>query len=142
MALGNAVTLVGAFDRRVNLHLGTMAAFVAVDLLLVAACLFALRANVKLRDEINIDVALLTPETGTVVPPLAGHDWTGAPQSVAYDQERRPTLVYSFSQGNCHTQQNWRAMRPLQALAPRRLRIVYVDAFGDVFTPKYLMRAA
>jgi hypothetical protein len=40
--------------------------------------------------------------------------------------------------GCLYCQQNWRAMRSLQALAPRRLRIVYIDDNGDVFTSRYL----
>lgn len=125
-------------DRRLNLSLGTVVAFVAVNLLLVAACLFALRQNLSLRSEVADDVALLTPPNGTLLPPLLGDSWTGAPQSILYGYDRRPTLVYTFSKECGHCQQNWHAMRSLQGLAPRRLRIVYIDTYGDVFTPKYL----
>jgi hypothetical protein len=97
---------------------------------LVAACLFALRQNVKLRSAINYDQALLTPRNGTVVPPLVGYDWTGAPQAIVYGQDRHPTLVYTFSKECGYCQENWRAMRSLQALAPTRLRIVYIDTVG------------
>jgi hypothetical protein len=127
-----------AFGRRVSLCFGTVVAFVAVNLLLVAACLFALRQNMNLRAETAGVVALLTLANGTVVPPLDGKDWTGAQQVIDYDHDPRPTLVYTFSKGCPYCQENWRAMRSLQALAPRRLRIVYIDDNGDVFTPKYL----
>jgi len=138
MAIRTLSALPGTLGRRVSLPLGTVAAFVAVDLLLAAACLFALRQNVRLRGEVASDVALLTPANGTLVPPLVGEDWTGAPQAIVYDQDRRPTLVYSFSKENCHCQQNWRAVRAVQALAPRWLRIVYIDTFDRLFTLKYL----
>lgn len=130
--------LAGALGRRLSLRLGAVAAFVAVDVLLVVACLFALRQNVRLRGEVTNDVALLTLENGSVVPALAGEDWTGTLQAIVYEQDRRPTLVYTFSQECGYCQQNWRAMRSLQALAPGWLRIVYIDTFGDMFTPKYL----
>ncbi|MFZ0333570.1 MAG: hypothetical protein WAL69_05490 [Candidatus Acidiferrales bacterium] len=115
-----------------------MAAFVAVNLLLVAASVFALRQNVTLRNEINYDQALLTPRNGTVVPPLVGQDWQGAQQTIEYGHDRRPTLVYTFSKDCAYCQKNWRAMRTLQALAPGRLRIIYIDAVRDLFTFKYL----
>ena len=115
-----------------------IAAFLLVNLLLVAACLFALQQNVKLRNEVIHDVQLLTPAKGAVVPPLLGEDWKGTPQAVAYGQDPRPTLVYTFTKECPHCQQNWLAMRSLQALVPRQLRIVYIDTQGDVFGPKYL----
>jgi hypothetical protein len=83
------------------------------------------------------DVAPLTPANGTVVPPLAGKDWQGVPRGIVYDQDPRPTLVYSFSRECGYSQQNWRVVRSLQALAPRRLRMAYIDTFGDPFTPEY-----
>lgn len=138
MAVGTLSAIGGALGRRVSLCLGTLAAFVAVDLLLVVACLFALRQNVRLGREVAAEEALLTPGKGTMMPPLAGQDLTGAPQAVAYGQDLRPTLVYTFSKECGHCQQNWRAMRSLQVLAPRRLRTAYVDTLGDVFTPDYL----
>jgi hypothetical protein len=52
--------IAGIFARPVNLRLGTVATFVAVDLLLVAACLFALRQNVGLRGEVASEMALLS----------------------------------------------------------------------------------
>jgi len=130
--------IAGALGHRVSLCLGTVAAFVAVDLLLVAACLFALRQNVGLRREVAGDVALLTPADGTWMPPLAGEDITGTPRTIAYGQEQRPTLVYTFSKECDFCELNWRGMRSLQAMAPDRLRIVYIDTAGDVFTPDYL----
>jgi len=96
----------------VNLSLGTVAAFVAVNLLLVSAGLFALRQNMNLRAEPASVVALLTLANGTAVPPLDGKDWTGAQQVIDYGHDPR-----------------------LQALASRRLRIVYIDDNGDGFAP-------
>ena len=127
-----------AMGRRLSLSRGTAAAFAAVNLALVAACLFVLRQNVRLRSNMVADEALLTPAKGTVGPPLLGQDWTGAPQAVVYTQDRRPTLVYTFSMECGYCQQNWRAMRSFQVLAPRQLRIIYIDTVGDLFTPKYL----
>ena len=138
VALNILSGLTAALGRRVSLSFGTVAAFVAVNLLLVAACLLALRQNMSLRAETVSAVALLTLANGTVVPPLDGKDWTGAQQIIDYDHDPRPTLVYTFSKGCPYCQQNWRAMRSLQALAPRRLRIVYIDDNADVFAPKYL----
>jgi hypothetical protein len=138
MAFGTLSAIRGALARRVSLCVGTLAAFIAVDLLLVVACLLALRQNVRLGREVAADEGLLTPAKGTMMPPLAGEDVTGTPRTIAYGQERHPTLVYTFSKECGHCQENWRAMRSLQVLAPRRLRTAYVDTFGDVFTPDYL----
>src|SRR5260221_12907838 len=105
-----------AGGRRVSLSLVTAAAFVAVNLLLIAACLFVLRQNMKLRAETASAVELLTLANGTVVPPLVGKDWTGNQQVMDYDHDPRPTLVYTFTKGCPHCQKNWLAMRSLQAL--------------------------
>jgi hypothetical protein len=130
--------LTGALGRRLSLSLGTVVALVAVDLLLVGACLFALRQNAKLRYNVAADEALLTPANGTVVPSLAGEDRQGAPQTIVYKQDRHPTLIYTFSQKCGYCEENWRAMRSLQALVPRSLRIVYIDPLRELFTPEYL----
>jgi hypothetical protein len=129
---------VASLHHRVSLSAGMIVAFLAVDLLLVGAFLLALRQNVMLRGEVTEDVGLLTPAKGTVVPSLDGYDWTGVAKTIAYGQDRRPTLIYTFSKECSYCQQNWRAMRSLQALAPHRLRLVYVDTLGDLFTSKYL----
>lgn len=138
MSFRSLSLLTKALGHRLNLSLGTVGAFVAVNLLLMAACLFALRQNLRLQRDVVYDVALLTPANGTVVPTLVGYDRTGAPQAISYGQDPRPTLVYTFSEKCSYCQQNWRAMRSLQALAPGRLRIVYIDTVRDMFTPKYL----
>jgi len=83
--------------RPVTVSLAKVSAFIAVNLLLVAACLLALRQNVNLRAEAASVEAMLTLANGTVVPPLAGKDWTGAQQVINYDHDLRPTLVYTFS---------------------------------------------
>jgi hypothetical protein len=123
---------------RLSLSVGTVAALVVLDLLLVAASLFALRQNVKLRSDIAQDVALLTPPTGTILPPLVGTDLEGNLENIAYNQDERPTLVYTFSMHCGHCEDNWPAMRQLQALAPRSLRIIYVDPVVGELTPEYL----
>lgn len=115
-----------------------VAASIAVNLLLLVACLFALRQNTKLRQEVAYDVALLTPAKGVVLPPLMGADWAGAPETVVYGQDRRPTLIYTFSERCGYCQENWELMRSLQALAPSQLRIIYIDTMHDLFTRKYL----
>lgn len=139
MAFGTLSTSIDALSRRVNLSIGTLAAFIAIDLLLVAACLFALRQNVGLRRDVAYGEALLTPAKGNVMPPLLGTDWKGSPQAIVYGQDRRPTLVYTFSKECGYCQENWRAMRSLQALSPRWLRIIYIDTTRDLLTPKYLV---
>ena len=113
-------------------------ALVAMNLLLVAACLFALRRNAMLRTDVANDEALLTPPKGATLPPLVGKDYTGAERAVVYGHDPRPTLVYTFTMECPHCQRNWRAMRSIQALAPNRLRIVYVDTTDNLFTYKYL----
>lgn len=115
-----------------------IAAFVLINLLLVAACLFSLRQNMQLRGDIADDEALLTPAKGSVVPPLTGDDWTGAPAAIIYGQDPRPTLVYTFSEHCGFCQENWRAMRRLQVLSPRQVRIVYIDTVNELFTREYL----
>jgi glutaredoxin len=65
-------------------------------------------------------------------------DSRGAQQTIVYGQDHRLTLIYNFSQQCPYCKENWRALEPLQALTPGRLRIVYIDTVGDVFTPKYL----
>lgn len=62
---------------RLRVSLVTFIAFIAVDVSLLAACLFALRQNVKLREEVDGAYALLAPGRGTMMPPLVGQDWTG-----------------------------------------------------------------
>jgi hypothetical protein len=115
-----------------------VAGFLAVNLLLIAACVFALRQSVKLRTAIDNYQVMLTPARGSRVPPLVGEDRQGNPQTISYGEDRRPTIIYTFSK-ECHAcQENWQAMRSLQSLAPSRLRIVYVDPLLDVFAPEYL----
>ena len=129
--------LLAALARRLSLHLGVVAGLIALDLLLVAASLLALRQNIELRRAVADDVLLLTPRTGSLEPPLEGEDWLGNPQKIAYQRDRRPTLVYTSTKECPHCQENWRAMRTVQAMAPSRLRMVYIDT-GDRFAPKYL----
>ena len=115
-----------------------VATFVAVNLLLLTACLFTLKQNLRLRGDVSNLAAMLTPSIGTIVPPLLGADWTGAPQAILYGQDPRPTLIYTFTRGCTYCQDTWQALRRFQALAPRQLRIIYVDTNQDLFTSKYL----
>ena len=75
--LGFLPTLWGVLGRRTSLRLDVAVAFISVNLLLVAACLMALRENAALRHDVAGDVALLTPQSGLGLPPLSGVDWTG-----------------------------------------------------------------
>ncbi len=136
--LGSPSILWGILGRHTSLRLDVAFAFITVNLLLVAACLIALRQNVALRRDVASDVALLTPRNGLGLPPLSGVDWTGAQQTIAYGQDSLPTLIYSFSQECPYCQANWETMRPLQALAPRSLRIVYIDTIGDQLDQDYV----
>ena len=70
--LGFPPTLWGVLGRRTSLRLDVAIAFIILNLLLVAACLIALRENVTLRRDLAGDVALLTPQSG-----LGGAVWTG-----------------------------------------------------------------
>lgn len=92
----------------------------------------------QLRNEIAETLKLLVPANGTVVPSLEGVDWIGIKHTIVYGQDQRPTLVYTFSQGCKSCQENWRALRWLQVLAPKQLRTVYIDTLGDRFTPEYI----
>jgi hypothetical protein len=129
-----------AEHRRLSPGFATVAAFVAVDLLLTVVCLLLLWQNVTLRREVARDLALFTPAAGTLMPTLIGVDRAGVTQTVDYAYDRRPTLVYAFSRGCGACEQSWAAMRPLQTLAPSRLQIVYLHTSGDAFTPDYLTR--
>ena len=115
-----------------------VAAFIIVNLLLIAVCVFAAQQNAKLRKEAAFDQALLLPPTGAAMPPLIGENWTGSQQAITYGGDRRPTLVYTFSKGCPYCKQSWRTMRSFQTLAPDKLRIVYIDTSRDLFAPQYL----
>lgn len=138
MATGSLSDPASVPSRRVNLSIWTVAAFIAVDLLLVAACLFAFQQNVRLRGELADETAMLTPAKGTVLPPLIGQDWLGNTQTIEYGQDSLSTLVYTFTKECGYCQENWHAMRSFQGLGPRRLRIIYVDTNEDIFTKQYL----
>jgi hypothetical protein len=138
MASSIANRSAGALERRLSLSVSTVAAFIAVDLLLVAACLFALRQIVRLRGQLTAAVSFFAPANGTALPTLVGEDWTGVPQTIVYEQDQRPTLVYTFSKKCPYCQENWLAMHTLQALAPRWVRFAYIDTDSDKFTQQYL----
>jgi hypothetical protein len=125
----------GTPGRRLSLSLGTVVAFVAVDVLLVAACLLALRQIARLRVEVAGAYSLLAPANGTLLPMLVGQDWTGALQAISYESDQRHTLIYTFTKNCGSCQENWRAMKPFQA---RRERMIYIDTDDDKFTTQYL----
>lgn len=124
-------------SRRLSISVGALGALIALDLVLVTACLLAVRRNLVLRQLLEVDASLLTPQIGSVAPPILGQSWSGGQQAVLYGRDLRPTAVYTFSKDCPHCEHNWRAMRALQALSPRRLHIVYVDT-AEVLTPRYL----
>lgn len=136
--LGLPASPFGKLRHRTSLRFDVVVAFVIVNLLLVTACLIALRQNVALHREVSSKVALLTPRSGLRAPSLTGADWTGTQRTITYGQESIPTLIYSFSQECPFCEANWVAMRSLQGMAPRSLRIVYVDTVGDRFNQDYL----
>ncbi len=127
-----------ALGRPVSLSLGAIVVLAAVNMLLVGAGILVRRQNVTLHGAITHCQALLTPAPGNVVHGLLGKDLTGVVQSVTFGEDPRPTLFYSFTRGCPFCQDNWRAMRTLQSLAPKSLRIVYIDTAPDTFTPEYL----
>lgn len=131
----------GLRSRNITISLGSALGLIALNLLLVVACLLALRQNRSLRAEAAAELQLLAPRRGSIAPSLAGIDWQGKARVLTYGEDRRPTLVYTFTRECPHCQANWRALRALQALAPRALRIAYIDTEGDAFTPDYLRQS-
>lgn len=109
------ISLPGLLHRRLNLHLGTVTAFVVVNLFLIAACLLVLRQNLSLRTQVAGDVALLTPRNGSLAPPLAGTDWTGTQQSIVYGHSSTHLLrnapFASVIGGRCAHYNRWRRAR-------------------------------
>lgn len=122
----------------VRLDFGVVTVFIALNLGLVVACILIVQQNRRLRTEVTGYEALLTPEVGSVVPPIAGLDWMGSQQNIVYGEDKRPTLIYMFSMECRFCRENWHAMHSFQALAPQSLRMVYVDTIGDVLTSEYL----
>ncbi len=124
--------------RHIQVHKGTVIAFVLINLLLIVACLLALGQIRALRNKVAGDMVLLTPRRSTLLPALTGTDWTGAKQTMAFGQDPRPTLIYTFSKECPYCKENWHALRSLQSLAPQSVRIIYIDGVGDLFAPEYV----
>ncbi len=127
----------GVLGRRTNLPTWAVGALVALNILLVLACVLALRQNIEIRGFANQYMLLLGPTRGSIAPALTGEDADGRTQTISYTSETRPTLIYTFSKDCPHCLQNWQSMRSLQAVEPSRLRVVYVDT-ADKLTPDYL----
>jgi hypothetical protein len=66
----------GALGRRTSLRLDLVAAFIAVNLILVAACLVTLRQNAMLRVRVASDMSLLAPRIGTEMISACGRSGT------------------------------------------------------------------
>jgi hypothetical protein len=124
-------------DRRITVRLVTAAAVVAVQVVLTIACILALRQNGTLREQAATYLMWAAPSVGRNVPAIEGIDWKGVRQIVEYNQDHRPTLVYTVSKDCPHCQVNWTAMRSIQALSPARLRLVYIDTV-DQLTESYV----
>lgn len=116
-------------------------AFLAIDLALVVACVVALRQNLTLRRDLSVAVEAVTPKLYRYAPPLVGADLHGQSVAIRYRQDWRPTLVFSFSDGCPYCKAYWQAIKRLRPLAPRRLRLIYVDTTdGPTLRPAYLAR--
>jgi hypothetical protein len=124
-------------SRRLEVSVASLAGLFALDLLLLAACVLAARANASLRAAVSRDGALLAPTAGSLAPPIKGRSWSGAPEIFGYDKDARPTLVYTFTRQCPECNSNWRFLQPLQALAPEDARILYVDS-TDPVTRRFL----
>jgi hypothetical protein len=122
----------------VTISRGLAGLFITINLLLIAACLLSQRHNSLLQKEVTTGMLRLEPSTGTLMPTILGEDWKGTTQSIAYDEDPRPILFYTFTQKCPHCKENWHAMRELQSMTPKSLRIVYYDPNPDVFTQDYL----
>lgn len=133
------VTLIKNFiDRRISVRLTTVATLIAMQFLLMVACAFAVRQILSLSERVEIYRKWTAPLVGRDVPTMTGLDWTGARRTVEYNQDQRPTLIYSFSQNCGACRANWQAMKSIQQLSPDRLRIIYVD-HNDDLTNAYLL---
>lgn len=68
---------------------------------------------------------------------MQGTNWAGAPVEIGYGTDPRPTLVYTFTRECPACRQTWPGLRNVQAIAPARLRMVYVD-ITDKLTEQFL----
>ena len=132
-------TIHSAHARQITMRVGTVAALVVAQLLLIGVCLIAIHQNRRLRNLASDYRAMLEPRTGRQVPSLTGQDWKGVPRSFDYNGLGVPTLVYTISQACVYCEENWTSLRPLQDIAPARLRIVYVDTV-DRLSEDYVNR--
>jgi hypothetical protein len=124
--------------RRISVRLPTVAAMVAMQVLLTVACALSVRQNISLAERVEIYRKWSAPLTGRDVPAITGLDRTGARRTVEYDRDPRPTLIYSFTQNCGACRANWQAMKAIQQLSPDRLRIVYLNT-KDELPEAYLL---
>lgn len=129
--------LIAFLRRRGEVSNATVALLAALNLLLITSCALAVSRNSKLRAAVAADITLLSPAVGSLAPPLTGTDWRGEPVVILYQQGSRPTLVYTFTKLCPYCLANWLALRSVQRMAPRHLRVVYVDT-EDTFKGSYL----
>lgn len=124
-------------DRRVSVRVPAAAALVVVQVMLVLACVVAVRQITVLSERVEIYRKWTGPLVGRNVPPITGVDRRGDRRSIEYGKDPRPTLIYSFSQNCGACRANWAAMKGVQSLSPDRLRIIYVD-LKETLTEEYL----
>lgn len=126
-------------DQRVTMRSVAVAAMVAMQILLTIACALAVRQISTLRERAETYRKWTAPLVGRAVPTITGFDGTGARKTVEYNQDQKPTLIYSFSEHCGACQANWEALKSVQRLSPDRLRIVYVD-LKDELADIYLIQ--
>lgn len=123
--------------RHVTVRLTTVVGIVALEMLLMIACVIVLLRNQTLQNNVVMYRALAAPAVGQYLPPITGIDWAGSKREVVYGQDVRPTLIYELSKDCGACVSNWVAMRAVQRMSPNRLRIVYVDTI-DALSKDYL----
>jgi hypothetical protein len=124
--------------QRVTVRSATLAAMVAMQFMLMVACALAVRQITSLQERVEIYRKWTAPLVGRNVPTITGVDFTGARRTVEYNQDDRPTLIYSFTKDCGACRENWKVMESIQQLSPHRLRIIYVD-HKDKLTDAYLL---
>jgi hypothetical protein len=107
--------------------LGIVGIGVVAILVLTLACLVALRQNRNLRFQLARAVAMITPNQGSIAPPLVGQDARGLEHVLSFQQDLRQTVVFTFSTDCPYCRPYWQTVSKLRKVAPRRLRIAYVD---------------
>jgi thiol-disulfide isomerase/thioredoxin len=113
--------------RRVSLPVAGVTAVAVLNLVLLLACLSALRQNSGLRLQLTRAVAMITPNQGTLAPPLAGENEAGLERVLSFQRDPRQTVVFTFSASCPYCKAYWTTMHTLQKLTPRAIRLAYID---------------